>query len=107
LRIFVNAELDELQHALEGALQVLAPGGRLVVISFHSLEDRLVKEFMRREARDYDFEGPQDHPDFRHPRRPRGRELARKGIVASESELHTNPRARSARLRVLERLPEP
>jgi 16S rRNA (cytosine1402-N4)-methyltransferase len=79
----------------------------LAVISFQSLEDRLVKEFMRREARDYDFEGPQDHPDFRRPRRPRGRELARKGIVASESELNTNPRARSARLRVLERLPEP
>ncbi len=107
LRIATNDELTAVQTGLERAFRLLAPGGRLAVISFQSLEDRLVKEFMRREARDYDFEGPQDHPDFRHPRRPRGRELARKGIVASESELSTNPRARSARLRVLERLPEP
>ncbi len=107
LRIATNDELTAVQNGLERAFRLLAPGGRLAVISFQSLEDRLVKEFMRREARDYDFEGPEDHPDFRHSRRPRGRELARKGIVASESELSTNPRARSARLRVLERLPEP
>lgn len=107
LRIATNDELTAVQTGLNRAFQLLAPGGRLAVISFQSLEDRLVKEFMRREARDYDFEGPEDHPDFRHSRRPRGRELARKGIAASESELSTNPRARSARLRVLERLPEP
>ncbi|MFM7555179.1 MAG: 16S rRNA (cytosine(1402)-N(4))-methyltransferase, partial [Verrucomicrobiota bacterium] len=71
------------------------------------LEDRLVKEFMRREARDYDVEGPVDHPHLRIPRPPRGRELARRGIVAGAAELESNPRARSARLRVLERLPEP
>ena len=107
LRIEANDELGAITRALPVALDLLMVGGRVVVLSFQSLEDRLVKEFMRREARDYDFEGPEDHPDFRHPRRPRGRELARKGIAASESELSTNPRARSARLRVLERLPEP
>ena len=107
LRIATNDELKSVEDGLERSFRLLAPGGRLAVISFQSLEDRLVKEFMRREARDYDFDGPEDHPDFRRPRRPRGRELARKGIVASESELSTNPRSRSARLRVLERLPEP
>jgi 16S rRNA (cytosine1402-N4)-methyltransferase len=107
LRIATNDELGAVRNGLERAFNLLSPGGRLAVISFQSLEDRLVKEFMRREARDYDFDGPEDHPDFRHPRHPRGRELARKGIVASEAELDQNPRARSARLRVLERLPEP
>lgn len=107
LRIATNSELSAVQEGLERAFPLLAPGGRLAVISFHSLEDRIVKEFMRREARDYDFDGPVDHPHLRHPRNPRGRELARKGIVASETELDANPRARSARLRVLERLPEP
>jgi 16S rRNA (cytosine1402-N4)-methyltransferase len=77
----------------------------LAVISFHSLEDRLVKDFMRRESRDYEFEGPVDHPHLRRPRSPRGRELARRGIIASEPEVQANPRARSARLRVLERMP--
>jgi len=107
LRIAVNRELDSVRDGLERAFPLLAPGGRLAVISFHSLEDRLVKEFMRREARDYDVEGPVDHPHLRIPRPPRGRELARRGIVADAAELESNPRARSARLRVLERLPEP
>lgn len=107
LRIAVNRELDSVRDGLERAFPLLAPGGRLAVISFHSLEDRLVKEFMRREARDYDVEGPVDHPHLRIPRPPRGRELARRGIVAGAAELESNPRARSARLRVLERLPKP
>jgi 16S rRNA (cytosine1402-N4)-methyltransferase len=107
LRVATNDELKSVEDGLERSFHLLAPGGRLAVISFQSQEDRLVKEFMRREARDYDFDGPEDHPDFRHPRPPRGRELARKGIVASESELDANPRARSARLRIIERLAEP
>ena len=107
LRIATNGELASVREGLERAFPLLTPGGRLAVISFHSLEDRIVKEFMRREARDYDYEGPVDHPHLRTPRPPRGRELARKGIVASDAELAANPRARSARLRVLERLPEP
>jgi len=107
LRIATNGELASVREGLERAFPLLAPGGRLAVISFQSLEDRIVKEFMRREARDYDFEGPVDHPHLRTPRPARGRDLARKGIVASEAELAANPRARSARLRVLERLPEP
>jgi len=105
LRIATNGELTSVEEGLERAFPLLAPGGRLAVISFHSLEDRLVKDFMRRESRDYDFDGPVDHPHLRRPRSPRGRELFRKGLVASETELGANPRARSARLRVLERLP--
>ena len=105
LRIATNGELDSVEEGLERAFPLLAPGGRLAVISFHSLEDRLVKDFMRRESRDYEFEGPVDHPHLRRPRTPRGKELARRGIVASDAEVQANPRARSARLRVLERMP--
>lgn len=107
LRIATNGELVSVREGLERAFPLLTAGGRLAVISFHSLEDRIVKDFMRREARDYDFEGPVDHPHLRTPRPPRGRDLARKGMAASDAELAANPRARSARLRVLERLPEP
>jgi len=97
LRIFVNAELDELQHALEGALQVLAPGGRLVVISFHSLEDRLVKTFMARESKPlFDRRAP-----FAEPQPMRLRTIAR--IKPSEAEVLANPRCRSAVMRVAER----
>jgi len=105
LRIATNGELDSVEEGLERAFPLLAPGGRLAVISFHSLEDRLVKDFMRRESRDYEFEGPVDHPHLRRPRTPRGKELARRGIVASDAEVQANPRARCARLRVLERMP--
>lgn len=104
LRIAVNGELEAVHRGLERLFPLLAPGGRLAVITFHSLEDRIVKDFMRREARDYDFSTPEDHPDFRTPRAPRGIELHRKGIAPTEAETASNPRARSARLRVLERI---
>jgi 16S rRNA (cytosine1402-N4)-methyltransferase len=104
LRIAVNAELDEVSAGLRVLFPLLRPGGRLAVISFHSAEDRIVKDFMRSESRDYDVAGPVDHPDFRTPRTPRGLELHRKGLVAGPEELAANPRSRSARLRVLERL---
>jgi len=93
-RIFINAELEELQQALEAALNVLAPGGRLVVISFHSLEDRIVKQFIARHSKDeYDRRRP-----FAAPRTMRLRALGRNRPGAAE--VAANPRARSAIMRV-------
>ncbi|MBS0447982.1 MAG: 16S rRNA (cytosine(1402)-N(4))-methyltransferase RsmH [Proteobacteria bacterium] len=97
LRIFVNAELEELQQGLNAALDLLAPGGRLVVISFHSLEDRIVKTFIARESR--------SEVDRRAPFAPeqphRLKALAR--VKPGAEELKANPRARSAVMRVAER----
>jgi len=97
LRIYVNAELEELEQGLKAALELLAPAGRLVVISFHSLEDRMVKTFIARESRDeVDRRAP-----FAAPRPMRLRALGR--IRPGAAELAANPRARSAILRVAER----
>ena len=97
LRIFINAELEELQQALEASLDVLQPGGRLAVISFHSLEDRIVKQFIATHSREvYDRRAP-----FAAPRAMKLRALGR--IKPSEAEVQANPRARSAILRVAER----
>jgi 16S rRNA (cytosine1402-N4)-methyltransferase len=97
LRILVNAELEELEQGLKAALQRLRPGGRLAVISFHSLEDRIVKTFIVRESR--------EELDRRAPFAPaqpmRLRALGR--LRPSEAEVAANPRARSAILRVAER----
>ncbi|MDH4049960.1 MAG: 16S rRNA (cytosine(1402)-N(4))-methyltransferase RsmH [Rubrivivax sp.] len=97
LRIFVNAELEALEQGLKQALSLLAPHGRLVVISFHSLEDRIVKTFIVRESRDV--------PDRRAPMAPpRALRLKALGRVrAGAAELAANPRARSAVMRVAER----
>ncbi len=96
-RIFINAELEELQQALEACLQVLQPGGRLVVISFHSLEDRIVKLFIAKHSRDeYDRRAP-----FAAPRVMRFRAVKR--IKPSAAEVALNPRARSAIMRVAQR----
>jgi 16S rRNA (cytosine1402-N4)-methyltransferase len=101
LRILVNAELEELEQGLKAALQCLRPGGRLAVISFHSLEDRIVKTFIARESRDeVDRRAP-----FAPARPVRLRALAR--LRASEAEVAANPRARSAILRVAERTEVP
>jgi 16S rRNA (cytosine1402-N4)-methyltransferase len=101
LRIHVNRELDELRAALDAALERLAPHGRLAVISFHSLEDRMVKQFMRRHSlADPMYAGL---PDIPPPARPKLK-LVGKAIQADELETSLNPRARSARLRVAERL---
>ena len=98
-RIFINAELEELQQALDATLHVLRPHGRLAVISFHSLEDRIVKQFIAQHAREvYDRRTPFAPPqvmDF----------IAVQRIKPSEQEIASNPRARSAILRVAERLP--
>jgi len=97
LRIFINAELEELQEALEAALEILQPQGRLVVISFHSLEDRIVKQFIARHSREVvDRRVP-----FAAPRAMKLRALDR--IKPTAAEIAANPRARSAILRVAER----
>jgi 16S rRNA (cytosine1402-N4)-methyltransferase len=101
IRIFINAELEDLERGLDSALSLLATGGRLVVISFHSLEDRIVKRFMRKESRGEQL-----------PRRlpvpgdvGKGRlKLVGKAMRPSEAEVSDNPRARSAVMRVAERL---
>jgi len=102
LRIAVNDELGALEAALPQAVKVLAPGGRLVVISFHSLEDRLVKRFMRQESRDCIC--PPELPVCACDHRARLRLMTRKPVRPAEDELAANPRSRSARLRVAERL---
>jgi 16S rRNA (cytosine1402-N4)-methyltransferase len=101
LRIHVNRELAELQAALEAALERLAPHGRLAVISFHSLEDRMVKQFMRRHSlTDPMYAGLPDVPLSARPKL----ELVGKSIEPAPEEAARNPRARSARLRVAERM---
>ena len=104
LRLAVNDELGSLKRGLDGALQILRPGGRLVVITFHSIEDRVVKEFGRARARDYTFPGGIDVPELRVPRTPELKIVTRKAIQPSAMEVETNPRARSAQLRVMEKL---
>ena len=104
LRMEVNRELDAVEDGIQAAWRVLRPGGRLAVITFHSLEDRVVKEFGRALERDYDFEGEVDVPELRRPKSPEARWVSRKPITPSEREIEANPRARSAKLRVLERI---
>jgi len=98
LRIAVNDELGSLEHALPAALQMLRPGGRLAVISFHSLEDRIVKTFMRDAERGCTC--PPDFPVCVCGNEPLMRALSRKAIRPSADEVAENPRASSARLRV-------
>lgn len=101
LRIFINAELDELQQALQASLHVLRPGGRLVVISFHSLEDRIVKQFMAKHAKEvFDRRAPFAAPQpmaLCHVQR----------LMPSDAEVAANPRARSAVMRWAERTDTP
>lgn len=104
LRLAVNDELGSLTRGLGAALKILKPGGRLAVITFHSLEDRLVKDFGRARARDYTFTGGMDVPELREPRTPELRWVTRKAIRPGAAELAANPRCRSAQLRVLEKL---
>jgi 16S rRNA (cytosine1402-N4)-methyltransferase len=104
LRITVNDEIGSLKRGLEAAVKILKPGGRLAVITFHSLEDRVVKEFGREQARDYTFAGKMDMPELRQPRVPEMKWVSRKAIQPGEVELKENPRSRSAQLRVLEKI---
>lgn len=104
LRLAVNDELGALRAGLDGALKLLRSGGRLAVITFHSIEDRVVKEFGRARARDYTFPGGTDVPELRVPRPPEMRIITRKAIQPGADEVAENPRARSAQLRVLEKV---
>ncbi|HXF63817.1 MAG TPA: 16S rRNA (cytosine(1402)-N(4))-methyltransferase RsmH [Caldilineaceae bacterium] len=102
LRIAVNQELAQLARVLPQALQLLRPGGRLAVISFHSLEDRIVKQWMQAEASDF-------IPDRLHPfggvaRTPTLRVVTAKPVTPSSAEIERNPRSRSAKLRIAERI---
>ncbi|MFW5426989.1 MAG: 16S rRNA (cytosine(1402)-N(4))-methyltransferase RsmH [Methylophagaceae bacterium] len=101
IRIYINNELEDLKAGLEQALDVLAVGGRLAVISFHSLEDRIVKRYFRDQALGDDY--PSDFPIRAADLNPRIR-LIGKAIKAGKAELDINPRARSAVLRVVEKL---
>jgi 16S rRNA (cytosine1402-N4)-methyltransferase len=87
LRIFVNRELDDLRDLLQAAPQMLKPGGRLAIISFHSLEDRIVKDALREGLK-------QGHYQL----------LTKKPVTASQEEIDRNPRSRSAKLRAAERI---
>ena len=102
LRIAVNGELAAVEKVLPLAVQVLNPGGRLAVISFHSLEDRIVKEYFRRESRDCIC--PPRQPVCTCGHKASIREITRRPIVPAEEEISQNPRARSAKLRVAEKL---
>ena len=104
LRIAVNDEIGSLKRGLEAAVKILKPGGRLAVITFHSLEDRVVKNFGREKTRDYTFRGEVDVPELRTPCVPELKWVSRKAILPGEIELKENPRSRSAQLRVLEKV---
>jgi 16S rRNA (cytosine1402-N4)-methyltransferase len=104
LRMAVNDEMGSLQRGLEAAVKILKPDGRLAVISFHSVEDRVVKEFGRRLSRDYESPGEVDVPELRRPRPPLLRWVWRKALRPGAAELRDNPRSRSAQCRVLEKL---
>ena len=103
IRIFINAELDELESVLNSALDMLAPEGRLSIISFHSLEDRMVKYFMKKQSKGEDI--PKGLP-LREDQIQRNQKLKTigKAIQPSDAEIQANPRSRSAVLRVAERI---
>ncbi len=103
LRIATNDELGSLRRGLDAAEKILKPGGRLAVITFHSLEVQVLKDWGRERTRDYTFEGEVDVPELRRPRAPEMRWVQRKAIQPSEGEIRINPRSRSAQLRVLEK----
>lgn len=104
LRIAVNDELGVLERGLKAAFAALKPGGRLAVITFHSLEDRIVKEYFASLARGCTC--PPEFPICVCGNTPKGKLLSRKPLVADADELAANPRARSAKLRVIEKLPD-
>jgi 16S rRNA (cytosine1402-N4)-methyltransferase len=104
LRIATNQEFEALERALAGALEVLKPGGRLVVISFHSLEDRIVKRFMQQESATCIC--PPEQPVCTCGHQPRLKRITRHAVKPSAEEIAANPRSRSAILRAGERLPD-
>lgn len=104
VRIEVNGELRSLEKGLVGALKILKPGGRLAVLSFHSLEHKIAKSFGRIRARDYTAAaGAEDIPELRQPRAPELKPVG-KTLKPGDAELASNPRSRSAQLRVWQKL---
>lgn len=103
IRIAVNDELGAVREAMEKAIENLAPGGRLAVITFHSLEDRIVKEAFKAAAQGCTC--PKDFPICVCGNQPKVKVITRRPLVPSDAEIADNPRARSAKLRVCERLP--
>lgn len=104
IRIEVNCELDILKNSINGLIDVLKPGGRLCIISFHSLEDKIVKNAFR--IAENPCICPKEFPVCVCGRKSKGRVVTRKAITASEGELENNNRAHSAKLRIFERIPE-
>jgi 16S rRNA (cytosine1402-N4)-methyltransferase len=102
LRIYVNNELDDLKIFLKKSVDLLAPGGKLAVISFHSLEDRIVKEFFRYES--LSCVCPPEYPVCICNKKARVKILTKRPVVPSENEISNNPRSRSSKLRVAERI---
>lgn len=102
LRIYVNDELNTLKEFLERSLTVLKPGGRLVIISFHSLEDRIVKDFFREES--VTHFSPKEDPFGLKTKNPRLKILTKKPVLPTKDEIKINRRARSAKLRAAERI---
>jgi 16S rRNA (cytosine1402-N4)-methyltransferase len=102
LRIAVNEELASIQAVLPQAVRSLKPGGRLAVISFHSLEDRIVKDFFREQSRD--LVNPPYEQIYKEERKATLKEVNRKPITPSDEEIKSNPRARSAKLRIVEKI---
>ena len=104
LRIAVNDELNKLDHGLRVVWSLLKPGGRFAVITFHSAEARRVKKFGRQMAADYEVRGGLDVPEFRRPKRAELKWVERRAVCPRRDEVLRNPRSRSARLRVMEKL---
>jgi len=102
LRIAVNQELERIEKVLPQAVAALKSGGRLAVISFHSLEDRIVKEYFRRESKD--LVNPPYERVYEVEKKATLKEINRKVIIPGEAEIEANPRARSAKLRIVEKL---
>jgi len=104
LRMAVNDELGALRQGLEGALKILKTGGRLVVITFHSIEAQVVKEFGRVRSRGYTFAGAVDVPELREPCEPEVKLVRGKAVKPAAAETMDNPRSRSAQIRALEKV---
>ena len=101
IRIELNRELEVLEQSLDGMIDLLAPGGRLCVITFHSLEDRIVKTIFRRNENPCTC--PPEFPVCVCGKKSKGRVVTRKPILPSAQEMEENPRSKSAKLRVFER----
>jgi 16S rRNA (cytosine1402-N4)-methyltransferase len=102
LRIAVNQELDRIKNVLPQAVGALKSGGRLTIISFHSLEDRIIKEYFRAESKD--LVNPPYEQIYKVEKKATLKEINRKVIIPGEAEIEVNPRARSAKLRIAEKL---